>query len=75
MSDPLAYNTIGQLRIEKDRLQARIDRYEQLGDRMTENLYGPTAGLLHAQWIEARGWDGCPKNDTAGTHRYYKGNL
>lgn len=71
----LDYNRIGQLRIEKDRLQARLDLMEVVGDAMAglAASLGHAGHALHTEWIEAKEWDGAPANDRASTHRYFKG--
>ena len=58
----LDYMTQGRLRIEKERAQAKNERYEQLGDRMAALLrgLGPGADRLARDWEQARLWDGCP---------------
>ncbi len=68
----LDYNRIGALRIEKDRLLARIERLEEVGNSMV--AWG-TSEFHRGQWEEAKAWDGCPKDDRASTHRYFKGQV
>jgi len=73
----LDFNRIGQLRIEKDRLQARLDLMEVVGDAMAELVaaLGRAGHDLATEWAETKAWDGCPANDRASTHRYFKGPV
>lgn len=69
------YNRLGELRIRADRLQARLDLMETVGDEMAKlvDLLGRTGHHLATEWAEAKAWDGAPANDRASAHRFFKG--
>jgi hypothetical protein len=57
------YETIGRLRIQLERLQARLDRLEQTGDRLIPQT-------RQHEWDQAKAWDGTPATRIRrGAHR------
>lgn len=61
----LDYNLIGQLRVEKDRLQARLDRLVDAGDVLA--TWCSDGDAIRA-WLEALQWDGAPVDKGARIH-------